>query len=292
MIQWKRHWPLYLMLLPYLAGLLLLVFIPALISLAFVFSDYNALSSPQWAGLENIKTLFNDRLAWIAVANTLFYIILVALLRLIGAFGLALLLQRRALGIGVYRSVVFMPTIIPQVAYALLWLVLFNPRFGPINLFLGVAGLPSPAWLIDPWPTRLALIIMAVWQLGEGFVILLVSLADVPAGLYQAAELDGAGNVAKFRYITLPLLLPRLLLLSARDLILAAHLSFVPALVITGGGPGYATLFVPLYAYFLAFEDFRFGYAATLTWFMSLITAAIIFVPYLLTRRSRYEGSY
>lgn len=291
-LHFKRYFTLYVMLLPYLIGLLGLVILPALLSLGLAFMRYDALTSPVWVGLANVERLISDRLFWLALGNTLFYLFLTVLLRMMGAFLLALLLQHQARGLDMARAIVYLPTVIPDVAYALIWLVALNPRFGPINLLLNALHLPAPAWTIEPWPARFALVIMAAWQLGEGFVILLASLNDIPPHLYEAAALDGAGKRGAFAHITLPLLLPRLLLLTARDLITSLQANFVPSLIVTKGGPGYATLFLPLYSYLLAFDDLRFGYAATIVWTMYLITMIVIGLQYIFAKRWQYDESY
>ena len=283
---------LYLMLSPYLLGLFGLVLLPAIISLGLAFTRYDALTSPEWIGLGNITQLFKDRLFWIALNNTLLYLGLAVVLRIGGAFLLALLLQQRGRTLDLARVTIYLPTVIPDVAYALIWLVALNPRYGPINLLLGTFGLPTPVWAGEPWPALFALVLMAAWQLGEGFVILLVSLKDIPAHLHEAAAIDGAGPWARFRHITLPLLLPRLLLLTARDTLISLQANFVPSLIVTKGGPGYATLFLPLYTFFLAFDDLRFGYAATVVWTLYLITLLVIGLQYLLGKRWQYTDAY
>jgi len=282
----------YLMLTPYLIGLIGLILVPALLSLGLAFTRYDALTSPEWIGLGNVSQLFRDRLFWIALNNTLLYLGLAVLLRMGGAFLLALLLQQRGRSLDLARVTIYLPTVIPDVAYALIWLVALNPRYGPINLLLGVLSLPTPVWAGEPWPALLALVLMAAWQLGEGFVILLASLKDIPAHLHEAAAIDGAGFWARFRHITLPLLLSRLLLLTARDTIISLQANFVPSLIVTKGGPGYATLFLPLYTFFLAFDDFRFGYAATVVWTLYLITLIVICLQYLLGKRWQYTDAY
>lgn len=287
----KQSLTLYLMLAPYLGGIVFLVLIPAGLSIVFIFTRYNALSAPEWVGWENFQQLWQDRLAYITIGNTLFYLILAVILRLVGAFILALIFSRYSGG-PVARTIVFMPTIIPQIAYAFIWLVALNPKFGPFNLLTSAVGLPEIAWLAEPWTARIALIFMIVWRLGEGFIVMLVSLGDIPEHLYENAILDGANEWAKFRYITLPLLLPRLLLLSAWDTMVVLQASFVPTLILTNGGPGYATLFIPLYSYLLAFDDLHFGYAATLIWITYLLTLLLIIIQYAASRRMRYEGPF
>jgi multiple sugar transport system permease protein len=283
---------LYLMLLPYVVGLVGLVLLPGLLSVGLAFTRFDALSPATWVGLGNVERLFGDRLFGIALGNTLLYMLMAVTLRIVGALLLALLLQRSGRVAGAARSAVFAPTVIPDVAYALVWLVAFNPRYGPVNLLLGLIGLPTPAWVIEPWPALLALVIMAFWQLGEGFVILLASLQEIPSGLIEASALDGANGWRRFRHVILPLLLPRLLLLSARDLIVSLQANFVPSLLVTRGGPGYATLLLPLYTYQLAFDDLRLGYAATVAWAMYAITLLVIVAQYALSKRWRHEGSF
>lgn len=192
MSDFKRNLTYYLMLTPYLIGLIGLVLVPALLSLGLAFTHYDALTPPEWAGLANLSHMVKDRFFWTALSNTLLYLGRAVLLRIGGALLLALLLQGRGRMLDLTRIIIYLPTIIPDVAYALIWLVALNPRFGPINLLLGAVNLPTPIWLAEPWPARLALVLMAAWQLGEGFVILLASLNDIPAHLHEAAAIDGA----------------------------------------------------------------------------------------------------
>jgi multiple sugar transport system permease protein len=255
---------LYALLAPYLGGTALLVVLPALLSFALAFTEFDALSPPVWRGLRNFQTLWHDRLFWIAVRNSLYFVVLAVPLRVLGALALALLLNQRRRGVGIYRVAVYLPTIIPDVAYALIWLWIFNPIYGPLNMILGSLGLPTPAWLVQANTAKLAIVIMSLFQIGEGFVVLLAGRQDVPEEYYQAAAVDGGTRWQQFRYITLPLLAPWLMLLTIRDIILSAQSTFTPALIMTGGGPYYATLFMPLLIYEEAFDRFRFGLGSAL----------------------------
>lgn len=286
----KRDLALYVMVLPYLLGLAGLVFAPAVLSVGLAFTHYDVLSPPTWNAGANLERMAGDRLFWTVLGNTAFYLAVAVPLRVGGALALAALFRRRSHGLA--QALVYLPTVIPDVAYAMIWLVALNPRFGPVNLLLGAAGLPAPAWLAEPWPARLALAGMAAWQLGEGFVILLASLGEFPPHLDEAAALDGAGAWAHFWRVVLPLLLPRLLLLTARDLIVGLQASFTPSLILTRGGPGYATLFVPLYSYILAFDDFQFGYASALVWVVYALTALAIGLLVWLGRRWQHGGAF
>jgi multiple sugar transport system permease protein len=228
---------LYLLLAPYLLGVLVLVVVPVVVSVGLAFTAYDGLSAPQWHGLGNFRELVRDPLFGIALQNSLVFVALTVPLRVLIALGLALLLNRARRGVGLYRVAVYVPTIVPSVAYALIWLWIFNPRYGPLNLALEGLGLPAPAWLVDRTTALPAIAVTALFQIGEGFVVVLAGLRSIPADCYHAAALDGAGRAARLRHITLPLLAPWLLLLTIRDVIASAQSTFTPALLMTGGGP-------------------------------------------------------
>jgi multiple sugar transport system permease protein len=219
------------MLAPYLVGTLLLVAVPALASAALAFTAYDALSPPVFVGFDAFRAVAADPLAWIALGNSLVFVVLAVPIRLAGALGLALLLHRPRRGVGACRTAVYLPTVIPDVAYALIFLWLFNPLHGPVNLLLGRLGLPAPAWLADEGTARYPFVAMAALQVGEGFIVLLAALRGIPRDYYDAASVDGAGAFTLFRWLTLPLLVPWLLLLTFRDIILSFQYTFVPAYV-------------------------------------------------------------
>ena len=278
---------LLLMLSPFLVGMVVLVAIPAAGSLAVAFFNYSPLRASDfpWDGLGQFAQLGRDNLFWTALGNSLLYTLGSVPLRLIGALGLALLLERRGKGIGFYRAAAYLPTIIPDVAYALVWLWIFNPLFGPVNQVLRGLHLPTQSWLVDTGGARAVVIIMAGWQVGEGLVIMLAALRDIPHDLHDAALVDGAGFWARLRLVILPLIAPTFLLLLFRDTIVSLQDNFAPALLVTKGGPHYATLFLPLKIYYDSFQNFRFGYGAAMIWVLYGITALIVFVQYLTTRR-------
>ena len=250
--------------------------VPALLAVALAFTQFDAVSPPRWFGLRNFALLSADPRLPIALGNSLFYIGLAVPLRVLGALLLALLLRERRPGIGLFRAAVYLPTVIPDVAYALIWLWIFNPFYGPLNLLLGAAGLPTPAWLVDAQTARPALVFMALFQIGEGFVLLLAGLHSVPRDLYRSAAVDGASRWQMFRLITLPLLSPWLALLTVRDVILSFQTTFTPAYIMTGGDPYYATLFLPLLVFTEAFDSFRFGHSAALMSLLLAVTAVLI----------------
>ncbi len=253
---------LYLFLLPYLLGSILLTLLPALATTAVAFTKYNALQPPQWVGLANFSRLLDSPMVRISLYSSLVFLALALPLRLFAALALALLMQQKRRLFGFYRAAVYLPTIIPEVAYALIWLWIFNPLYGPLNLALAWLGFPTPEWLTDPQAARFAIVLMLLLQIGEGFVVLLAGLQQIPRAVYEAARVDGADGWRSFLHITLPLLTPWLLLLTFRDLIMSLQNSFTPTFVLTYGGPYYATTFVPLLVYELGFDLFDFGMAA------------------------------
>lgn len=271
---------LYLLLTPYLVGVGVLVVLPVVLSFGLAFTVYDGLSAPEWHGLGNFRALLTDPLFQIAARNSLVFVALTVPLRVVIALGLALLLDRPRRGVGLYRVAVYVPTIVPSVAYALVWLWIFNPRYGPLNLVLESLGLPAPAWLVDRATALPAIALTALFQIGEGFVVLLAGLKEIPEDCHHAAALDGAGRVAMLRHVTLPLLAPWLLLLTIRDIIVSAQSTFTPALLMTGGGPYYATLFVPLLMFETAFDHFRFGQGAAMMLLLLLVVGALIALTY------------
>lgn len=270
-------------------GMTLLVILPALAALAFAFSSYDALSPPVWRGFGTFREVFSNHLFWTAARNSALFVLLAIPLRMLGALGLALLLRHRRRGIGFYRMSVFLPSVVPDASYALIWLWLFNPVYGPLNLSLKALGLPQPAWLADGNTALLAIVIMSAFQIGEGLVVLLTGLQNIPDDYYQSAAIDGATRWQGFRWITLPLLAPWLLLLTLRDVILSAQSTFVPAYMMTGGGPYYATLFLPLLMYQEAFDGLRFGHAAAIM-LMLLVAVGLLILLLWYFFRSWSEG--
>ena len=283
---------LALLLAPYLFGLALLVFAPAVITFGLALFHYDLITSPEWAGLANFHELWNDDLFRRSIRNSLMFVVAAVPLRLLGALLLALLLHRQFRGASTYRAVTYLPTVIPDVAFALLMLWVFNPIYGPLNLALDAGGFTPPQWLTDPSDARWAVVWMSLFQIGEGFVIALAVRQSLPADLYELAEIEGAPPWYVFARVTFPLMAPALLLLLARDTIYSFQANFVPALLIFDGGPPpFATTYLPLFVYTNAFEYLRYGYAAAATIVMFAITALIVFAHWRILRRWRLPST-
>jgi multiple sugar transport system permease protein len=283
-----RERGLLLLLAPYLFGLLALVALPAAITFGLALFEYDLVQAPDFRGLGNFRELFADEIFRISLRNSLLFIAFAVPIRLVGAVGLALLLRPRIRGVGAYRAGVYLPTIAPDVAYALLWLWMFNPLYGPINVTLDGLGLPSPEWLTDGSDARWAIVTMTIFLLGEGFLVALATRQSLPGELYELAAVEAASPFYVFRRVTLPLMAPTLLLLLFRDTIFSFQVNFVPALLVTEGGPPpYETTYLPLFVYQNGFEYLRYGYAAAGTVVMFLITALIVFIQWRIVVRWR-----
>lgn len=282
------HRVLWWMLAPFLVGSVGLVLAPAVATVVLALFDYDLIRPPSWVGLGNFRALLDDNVFRISLRNSMAFAAIAVPLRLGGALALALLLHHRRRGFGAYRAAALLPTVVPDVAYGLVWLWLLNPLYGPVNLALGAVGAPMPAWLTEPAAAQAAVIVMSLFTVGEGFLILLAARSQVPAEVYDLARLDSAGALVVFRRITLPFLAPTLALLAARDTIFAFQASFVPALVVTDGGPPpFSTTYLPVFVYRTAFEYLRYGYAAAATVAMLAVTGLMLLVQASMLRRRR-----
>ena len=279
------------MIAPYVFGALVLLVVPAIATFAVSFYELDLLGPSRWAGLENFERLLEDPVFREALVNSLTFAALAVPLRLLGALGLALLLHERFRGSGGARTAAYLPTVVPDVAYALLWLFLVNPLFGPVNALLGTVGLPQPDWLTTGTGAMATIVLMSGFTIGEGFVVAMAARQELPKELYELARVEGSRPLHTFRRVTLPLMAPTLGLLAIRDLAFSLQVSFIPAYLLTDGGPDRATLFLPLYAFDAGFEQLRYGYAAAMTLTMFVITALLVLVQIRLVRRWRFGAT-
>ena len=272
---------------PYALGTCALVIVPALLTFGYAFTDHTGLSTPRFNGLANLQRLRVDPFFAASVRASLIHVALAVPLRLLAATGLGLLLSAPRRGGRWYRAAVYLPTVIPDVALALLFLWVLNPIYGPLNQALGAVGLPQPTWLATPWGARLSVVAMLLFPIGEGFLVVLATRRQINARLYEAAAMDGCGPLSQLRRITLPLLAPVLVLLAVRDTVLTLQSNFVPAYILTDGGPANATLYLPIYIFDQSFEFLGFGYGAMITLVVLVFTLLLIGLQLLLVRRWR-----
>ncbi len=267
-----------LMFLPY--GLLALVFlvIPAAATFVISFTRYDAIQSPSWAGLTNFLKALASPLVLLSLRQTARFVLLAVPLRLLGALAAGLLLNHPAPWARGLRAGVALPTILPETAYALIWLWIFNPLHGPLNQLLRALGLPAPTWLAEAPSALLAIVIVSAFQIGEGFLIVMTGLRSIPRAYYELAQMDGASRWQAFWEITLPLLAPWLVLLICRDILISIQNTFTPTFILTYGGPYYATTLVPLLIYELAFDFFDFGLAAAVLTLLAGLVGLLLLI--------------
>ena len=261
---------------PFLVGVALLVAVPFLGTVAMSLFGWDLVRPPRFEELGNYRELLEDPVFRISLRNSLLFLAAAVPIRLLAATGLAFLFTARGRGMRAGRSAIFAPAVMPEAAYALVWLWLLNPIYGPVNLALEAVGLPTPAWLTEAATARWAIVTMVAFQLGQVFAIALAARALVPDELLEIAASCGAGRFSAFGRVTLPLMAPALLLVTLVDVALGLHAAFVPALLVTEGGPPpYQTTYLPNFVYVQGFEYLRYGYAAAASVLSLVLTAAI-----------------
>jgi multiple sugar transport system permease protein len=267
----ELRWGIFFI-LPWLLGLIIFTAYPIVMSFYYSFTDYSIVQEPFWVGLDNYKTLIRiDAIFWKSLENTFYMLGLGLPLSLIAGLLLAILLNMKVKGMAIHRTIFYLPSILPEVATAILWVWLFNPQYGLVNAILSWFGINGPGWLADPAWAKPALILMGLWGVGGGMIIYLASLQDVPQELYEAAELDGARGWQKMVHITLPMISPVIFFNLIMGIIGTFQFS-VQTFVATGGGPAYSTMFYGLYLYYNAFQWWKMGYASAMAWILFLIT--------------------
>jgi len=261
----------YLTISPWLIGFVLLTVGPMLYSLYISFTRYDLLSPPEWAGLYNyLEKMPNDARFWQSLKVTAIYTAAYVPLEMIGGLMLALLVRERVRGIKVFRTIFYLPTVLAGVAFAVVWLLLLNPRGGLANLGLKAVGINGPRWLLDPDWALFSLLLMSFWGWGRAMVIYLAGLQSIPGEIYEAAAIDGASRWDSFWRITIPMLSSTIffnLILS----VIGTFQTFTNAFVATDGGPLDATLFFVLYLYKQGFDLRNMGYASALAWVLFVI---------------------
>ncbi len=277
---------------PWLFGLLVFTLYPLLASAFYSLTDYSIVESPTWVGLGNYKELFTEyHLFYIALGNTLYFAAIDIPLGTVLAIVLALLLNIKVRGMSIYRTIFYLPSIVPSVCSAMLWLWVLNPQYGLANEILRALHLPALGWMASPTWSKPSLIIMDLWGAGTAVVIYLAGLQDVPDSLYEAAQLDGAGPVRRIWHITLPMLTPVIFFNLVMGLI-GAFQYFTQAYVMTRGqgGPMDSTLFYALLIFRNAFQYFKMGFASAMAWILFLIVLALTLLLFKSSSRWVYYG--
>lgn len=281
----------YILISPWLIGFLIFTAGSLIFSLGISFFSTDLLSPAKFVGLGNYQQLFfDDDLFWQALKVTSLYTLGVVPLQIILGLSVALLLNLKVYGVGLWRTIFYLPSVVSGVAVAMVWIWFFHPDLGLFNFLLSKIGIEGPRWLFSERSALPSLIIMSTWNIGPGMLIFLAGLQGMPRELYEAAEIDGASTWNQFRAITLPLLSPQILFNSVMAII-GSYQVFTASFVTTEGGPNNATLTLVLYLYRQGFLTARFGYASAIAW---VLFAIIMFFTMLTFRSTRsamfYEG--
>jgi multiple sugar transport system permease protein len=279
------HKAAYIFLAPWIVGLAVFTIGPMLASLYLSFTDYNLLKAPVWSGFDNIERMLNDARLWNSLGVTFTYVVVSVPLQLVFALIVALVLDRGMRGLGIYRSIFYLPSLLGgSVAIAILWRQVFG-NDGIINGFLSWFGIQGPGWISHPDYALGTIIILHIWTFGSPMVIFLAGLRQIPDMYYEAAQMDGAGKIRRFFSITFPLLTPIIFFNLVLQIIFAFQ-SFTQAYIVSGGtgGPSDSTMFFTLYLYKQAFNELDMGYASAMAWFLLLIIAGFTAFNFWLSR--------
>jgi multiple sugar transport system permease protein len=271
---------------PWLVGLSVFLIYPLLAALYYSLCDYSVLLPPVFVGLDNYIELFQDELFWKSLWNTTFFALGSVGLGVVVALTLAILLNSKVKGLAFYRTVFFLPSLMPVVAGSILWFCMYAGQGGIINTLLAKLGVNGPAWLSDPAWAKVAIIFMAVWGAGNSMVIFLAGLQDVPMSLYEASIIDGANWWQRLLHVTIPMVSP-VIYFNVVMGIIGGFQAFAQAMIMTGntGSPEQSTLFYVLQLYNVGFMDLRMGYASAMAWVLFVIILGLTFLATQLSKR-------
>lgn len=282
----EQRWPAYVFLSPWMIGAVVLTLVPMAVSLYLSFTDYNLFDAPRWVGLRNYtEMLTEDPRYWRSVGTTLLYVVVAVPLKLAFALAVAMLLKNLTRGRGFYRSAFYAPSLLgASMSIALVWRALFNDG-GTVSEILDTVGIHAGTWIGNPHLAVYAIVLLTVWQFGAPMVIFLAGLQQIPADLYEAAALDGAGRWRQFVSVTVPMLSPVVFFNLVLETIQSFQV-FTPAFVMsTGdGGPADSTMFYTLYLYERGFTASHMGYAAAMAWLLLLAIAAVTVILFRTSR--------
>ncbi|MFD0696452.1 carbohydrate ABC transporter permease [Paenibacillus sp. GCM10027628] len=272
---------------PWLLGFICLTLYPILLSFYYGFTEFNAFQPPKFVGMKNYNELFHDDLFWKSLRNTFYITVIGTPINLVFALFIAMLLNMKVKGMALYRTVFYIPTIVPLAASTLLWIWILNGQYGLLNTLLTKLGLYAPSWLGDPIYTKPSLLIMGVWAVGNVIVIFLASLQDVPASLYESAEIDGASLTGKFTHITLPTISPIILFQLIMQVINGFQYFTQAYFIIESsgnlnnssiGGPENSLLVYAVYLYHSAFYYLKMGKASAMAWLMFVLIGLVTWI--------------
>jgi multiple sugar transport system permease protein len=277
---------------PWIVGLFAFTALPIVLSLYYSFCDYSLLQKPAWVGLDNYRALMGDSDFWKSLRNTFYYAAMAIPGGMMVSLGLALLLNTRIRAQAIYRTIIFLPSLVPAVASAMLWLWIYNSKLGLLNALLGAVGIQGPGWLTEPNWAMPALAFMSIWAVGQTVVIYLAGLQDVPIELYEAAEIDGASGWRRLVHVTIPMISPVIFFNLVMALIGTFQRFTEPQIIAPGGQPARSTYFYVMYLYDNAFIYLKMGTASAMAWILLVIVVCLTGLAFWTSRRwVHYQGN-
>ena len=305
--KWRRRLTVLAFMSPWLVGFTVFFGYPLIATVYLSFTHYDLLQPSRWVGLANYKYLLNDdKQIWPAVSNTLWLVVIAVPLKVMFAFGIATMLTRARSGIGIFRTIFYLPALAPPVAATLAFVYILNPATGPINTVLGHLGIQGPLWFNDPAWSKPSLVLLSMWGIGTFMIIFLAGILDVPRHLYESADLDGASPFQKLRWVTLPSISPVILFSVVLGVIYGLQYftqAWVAASIAGGnasqagaisslelGYPEGSTLFYPVLLYYHGFKYFNMGYASALAVLLLGVSFAVTLVIIRNSRRWVHYG--
>ena len=272
---------IFLCMSPWIFGIIIFTAYPMIASFYQAFTKFNLIDKPEWVGLDNFhRMFFEDSDFWLALKNTIWISAISIPLRIVFALFTAWVLTKPKRGSSIYRTIFFLPSMVPTVAASMAFTYIFNPAYGPINRGLEAIGIKEPPfWFMDPKWSKWGLILLGLWGIGDTMIIYLAGLLDVPKSLYEAASLEGASPWQSFRYVTLPMMTP-VIFFSIVTGVIGSFQYFTQAYVASGQVNDYshAMYFYATHIYFTAFRAYEMGYASALAWVLLVITLACTLV--------------
>jgi multiple sugar transport system permease protein len=289
----RERWAAFFFVLPWIAGFSVFLAYPLVASVYYSFCDYSVLRPPVFTGIANYRALAQDELFWLSLQNTGLYALGALPIGTFVAIGLALLLNSKVRGMAFYRTIFFIPSLVPMVALAVLWQWIFNGQGGVLNDLISRASLgrlDGLNWLGDPSIAKWAMIVTAVWGVGNAMVIYLAGLQDVPVQLYEAADLDGATWWQKTRAVTLPMLSPVILFNVIMGVIGTLQVFTLPYVLSPAGSPARSIYFYAMYLFDNAFIYHKMGYACAMGWILFVIILGLTMAAMKLSDRHVHYG--
>lgn len=276
---------------PWLIGFLAFTLIPVILSFYYSLCEYSLLQPPMFIGAENYRELARDGVFWQSLGNTLYFAAMIIPASLFLSLGLAMLLNVKIPGQSFFRTIIFMPSLVPIVASAMVWMWMLNGKYGMINHLLAKFGISGPSWLENPYWAMPALVMMSLWGVGYNVVVYLAGLQDVPRELYEAAEIDGAGIWGRLWHVTIPILSPVIFFNLIMSIIWVLQVLDIPYIMTPNGGPARSTEFIAMYLYDNGFRFLRMGYASAIAWIMLLVILALTGIAFWSSKRwVHYQG--